>query len=36
MLLLFDDLQQKVLQVLLAMKTPIIIQKQAFPAYGFR
>lgn len=32
MLLLFDYLQQKVLQVLLPMKTSRIIQKQAFPA----
>lgn len=35
MLLLFDDLQQKVLQVLLAMKIPIIIQKQVFAVHGF-
>lgn len=30
----FDDLQQKVLQAPLAMKSHIIIQKQDFPAYG--
>lgn len=34
MLVPLDDLQQKVLQAVLAMKTCIIIQKQAFPAYG--
>jgi len=34
MLLPFDDLQQKVLKVLSAMKTCTIIEKQAFLAYG--
>lgn len=35
MLLPFDVSEQKVLEVLSAMKTPIIIQKQACPACGF-
>lgn len=35
MMLVFDDLQQKVQQVLLAIKIPIIIQKQVFTVYGF-